>query len=383
MQHAVAAMFESKSCYASTIAMHMHDNGTTLKNREKKTLKRLEDTDNTSLNELLCKDGLRHMRNKKFYIAIDVTPIEKAFAKYEKDPTKESPMEGLGIIIDNAKKDGDKKVKGYELFVASFVSEDGKNTFLAGTTILNKKISISKNIIIENLLSLIFEEMKKQNKIPISVLADSGYDDQKIFNMIDKYGFDFTIKYQNTRNFNTYDSKTSCTMNNLTLDELYNVIDHKCYIEFYGHDATKYKGYLKYKPCFLNGFHKLVNIVILNLDGKLSALLTTNYVGSDEDAKNSVYRYNRRWNIELIFGFIKKTFNMEKYLVRTLKKMINLILLMMITTNFYSNIWYMKSKLKNKLIELAEPFTTPTFGLELIVNGIKELYKPNIKVSSS
>lgn len=377
VQNAIATIYETNSCYAIDIARHI-DNGTKIKSKEKLVLKRLEDMNKFLLDELLCKDAIRHFKNKKFYIAIDVTPIEKAFAKYEKSPVDESPMEGLSIVHDNAKKDGSKLVKGYDLFTVVGITKNGKSTFILGAAILNRKISISQNLIMKSLLFPIFKELEKQKKKPISILGDSGYDISFLFNFFNQMNLNFTIKYHNIRHFNIIvDGKVK---RNLTLSDLYQQTRNCNYIKFNKYDGEIKQGLLKYTTCRINNFDKPINVVMFNCKGNISALLTTNKVKSYEDAKYTIYRYTRRWCIELMFAFLKKYFKLEKYLVQTLKKMSNLLLLIMITSNFYAKIWHMKSKLKEEIIKNLETLTCPKFGLETIILAIKKLYQPNISI---
>ena len=355
-------------------------NPTKLKSREKLALSRLENLNTFELNELLFKDAIRHLYSNKFYIAMDETPIEKAFAYLDKNGIIPPAMQGLQYIIDNAKKDGSKIIKGYNLFTVVAISNDGNSTFLIGAAIMHHHYSISKNLIIKSVLEPIFYELKKLKKIPISILADSGYDDKNIYKLINKHKFNFTIKYSNVRYFHKFDKDINKITMNMTLETLYKSIKHDANIKFYNHEGTLVHGKVKYASCFINNFNKGLNIVMLKLDNEISAVITSNTVTDDEDAIHTIYRYNRRWNIELIFAFLKDHFKMEKYLVRSLKKMINLFLLIMIVCNFYGMIWHTKSKFKEELIQLAEPFHLPKFGLWLIVMGIKKLYQPNLSI---
>lgn len=107
---------------------------------------------------------------------------------------------------------------------------------------------------------------------------------------------------------------------NLTLETLYKSIKHDTNIKFYNHEGTLVHGKVKYASCFINDFNKSLNVVMLKLNNEISAIITSNSVTDDEDAIHTIYRYNIRLNIELIFAFLKDQFKMEKYLVRSLKK---------------------------------------------------------------
>ena len=324
------------------------------------------------LQKLLLKDTVNKLKDKEFYLIIDTSSIEKKYADEFNKHGKS--MQYLCHLWDNAQK---KIVKGYYLLTVIAVIKKTHESLILGSTIFssNSPDFLSETNELKKLLNPIIAELEHQNKLPYTVICDSGYDDLKIFQYFEKQNLNFLIKYKNTRKFIPMDKQsTNHKKTSYTIEQLFKENKEKHQIIYYTKQGKKRKTIGTYQKCWIHNDSTPIYVIIYYDMDKQSyaALLTTNSIRNKFDLQNCIYRYCNRWPIEEMFRYMKSIFHIEDFFVRSLQSINNLLLLIMLAINQLTKILIRKMKLKYAIFLLAKTNTKPNFQLYKIASGLKE-----------
>lgn len=158
-----------------------------------------------------------------------------------------------------------------------------------------------------------------------NMIFDRGYDDNKIFDYIDKNGDYFVVRINDDRVLLFKGKKKKC----------YNVAVRrkgKVRMTLWFDDNEEYEVYISHTKVTLPYNKKDYELVIVYglSEEKPLLLLTNREIHSKEDVIKVVRMYFYRWRVEEYFRAKKQEYEFEKLRVRTLKAMNNLNLLLTI-----------------------------------------------------
>jgi hypothetical protein len=167
-------------------------------------------------------------------------------------------------------------------------------------------------------------------------IGDRGYDNQRIFNYIDKKSQNFIVRARANRDYlfkgEWHSSNEICSMfkGKYKVDMLFTGKSETCYV-------TPIKARVK-------KFDKDVMLLIVYRPGKQKPmlLLTNKKLRAGKEEKENVlwccYAYRMRWRIEEYFKFKKQSFGFENFRVRNLEAINNLNTLLSYAITFVHKI---------------------------------------------
>lgn len=296
-------------------------------------------------------------------IAIDGSDIRKPYAE---------SMEHLYDIHDGSRHE---RGKGYLMFcMASVGKETVKPLYgeMYSTTAPEYRSSYD---ITTRGLDMLVEQNKERNQL--TIVADRGYDDEKLYRYYQDKGLRFITRIRRDRNFMLSGSQI-----NRKVDTLYGYTK-----------SRKMQGEVIHE-----GRVKEVQLSVAMVRGRISNLSTeytviviksrlfqepmylmTNIRVENHQSAYRVYaKYLKRWGIETMYRLMKEKFNLEDMRVLRYKRMRNLFSLMMGSLYLVSKIVYTVGNktdfLQKQLIRKAKRLRKDgTFLYYSIIDGLKQL----------
>jgi len=289
---------------------------------EYKGYKRLLTSDSFSVEDInkdLLKKGADKIKEEKMvYVIEDGSEIRKKHSNKLEKLMKVRSLDG-------------KLVNGYRSENTITVTADGKKVILTTIKVFSSKEEDfkSENIFKFENIKQTSKELRKNNKeLQIVYVKDRAYDDKKIFNKIIENKSDFIIRVKHLKRGIKQDGK----------EKKVNEVD-------YGGNFSKKFTKLKiknrvYQDIKLKIEHAkikmekheffLVKVQLLGRNGQNIfreplILITSLNITSDEEGFKIYRGYLKRWKIESVFQFIKETLEWEKFRIRDIKGIKNII----------------------------------------------------------
>lgn len=184
-----------------------------------------------------------------------------------------------------------------------------------------------------------FEEVKELLSRLVKIIGskgiyvfDRGFDGNKVIDYLNSLWLTWLIRMTKRRNVKTLKGKVK------KIEDFAREIRKK-YGEvelFYGRgkdgNPKKLRGRLGFQKCIVNG-EIYTLIVIAKFNGKVGMMLLTNKeINGIRDMKKMLSAYNARWSVEDHFRCIKQSFELEKWMVRSLQSVKNLYRLVNLVT---------------------------------------------------
>ncbi len=300
--------------------------------------------------------------NTEDAIAIfDDSDINKEYSK---------KLEDLDRVRDASSPDK-RIVNGYNICEAVLLSKNTNQPISVYSKIYSCKSKDfkSKNIYTLNSIEAVENVVGKK----FTGIFDRGYDDNKIFDYMDKKEHSFIVRLEDTRTLLFKGKKRS-------VDDVANSRKGKIAMKVLFDDNEEYELMLSYTKATLPYNKKEYTLVIvygLSKD-KPMKLLTNIKIENKEDVIRVVRLYLSRWRIEEHFRGKKQEYDFENMRVRTLKSMN--ILNMMLTIHL-GHIAILADKIDSKLLTIKIIYASKSLRnktivwLSQIAKGMKEMLK--------
>ena len=300
--------------------------------------------------------------NPKDAIAIfDDSDINKEYSK---------KLEDLDRVRDASSPDK-RIVNGYNVCEAVLLSKNTNQPISVYSKIYSCKSSDfkSKNTYTLDSIKAV-ENIVEKN---FTGIFDRGYDDNKIFDYMDRKEHSFIVRLEDTRTLLFKDKKRS-------VEEVAKSRKGKIAMKVLFDDNEEYELILSYTRATLPYNKKEYTLVIvygLNED-KPMKLLTNIKIENKEDVIKVVRLYLSRWRIEEHFRGKKQEYDFENMRVRTLKSMNNLNMLL---TIHLGHIAILADKIDSKLLTIKIIYASKSLRSKTIVwlsqiaRGMKEILK--------
>ena len=300
--------------------------------------------------------------NPKDAIAIfDDSDINKEYSK---------KLEDLDRVRDASSPDK-RIVNGYNVCEAVLLSKNTNQPISVFSKIYSCKSSDfkSKNTYTLDSIKAV-ENIVEKN---FTGIFDRGYDDNKIFDYMDRKEHSFIVRLEDTRTLLFKDKKRS-------VEEVAKSRKGKIAMKVLFDDNEEYELILSYTRATLPYNKKEYTLVIvygLNED-KPMKLLTNIKIENKEDVIKVVRLYLSRWRIEEHFRGKKQEYDFENMRVRTLKSMNNLNMLL---TIHLGHIAILADKIDSKLLTIKIIYASKSLRSKTIVwlsqiaRGMKEILK--------
>ena len=300
--------------------------------------------------------------NTEDAIAIfDDSDINKEYSK---------KLEDLDRVRDASSPDK-RIVNGYNICEAVLLSKNTNQPISVYSKIYSCKSKDfkSKNTYTLNSIEAVENVVGKK----FTGIFDRGYDDNKIFDYMDKKEHSFIVRLEDTRTLLFKGKKRS-------VDDVANSRKGKIAMKVLFDDNEEYELMLSYTKATLPYNKKEYTLVIvygLSKD-KPMKLLTNIKIENKEDVIRVVRLYLSRWRIEEHFRGKKQEYDFENMRVRTLKSMN--ILNMMLTIHL-GHIAILADKIDSKLLTIKIIYASKSLRnktivwLSQIAKGMKEMLK--------
>lgn len=303
----------------------------------------------------------KHINTKDAIAIFDDSDINKEYSK---------KLEDLDRVRDASSPDK-RIVNGYNICEAVLLSQNTKQPISVYSKVYSCK---SKGFKSKNTYTL--ESIKAVENIVgknFTGIFDRGYDDNKIFDYMDKKGHSFIVRLEDTRTLLFKDKKRSA-------DDVANSRKGKIAMKVLFDDNEEYELMLSYTKATLPYNKKEYTLVIVYglSEDKPMKLLTNIKIKSKEDVIRVVRLYLSRWRIEEHFRGKKQEYDFENMRVRTLKSMN--ILNMMLTIHL-GHIAILADKIDSKLLTIKIIYASKSLRnktivwLSQIAKGMKEILK--------
>lgn len=235
-------------------------------------------------------------------------------------------FEDLDLVIDAS--DPKKKIKpGYHVCNACIVSKNQKQPIEVFS-----KIYSTKSDDFKSMNTITYESIDEVVKIVGTKFVgvfDRGYDDEKLFRMLNNQGTDFIIRLKGNRNFVFKDKIKN-------VKEVANGRKGKYKMNAIRNDNENQNLYVSYTRVSMTSKPKeeFTLVFAYGLGSEPLMLITNMEVKNGNDAIRIVRCYIDRWKIEEVHRAEKTAYNYEDMRVRSLVQLNNLNFIFMLTLSF-------------------------------------------------
>ena len=303
----------------------------------------------------------KHINIKDAIAIFDDSDINKEYSK---------KLEDLDRVRDASSPDK-RIVNGYNVCEAVLLSKNTNQPISVYSKIYSCK---SKDFKSKNTYTL--DSIKAVENIVgknFTGIFDRGYDDNKIFDYMDRKNHSFIVRLEDTRTLLFKGKKKS-------VEEVAKSRKGKIAMKVLFDDNEEYELMLSYTKATLPYNKKEYTLVIVYglSEDKPMKLLTNIKIKSKEDVIRIVRLYLSRWRIEEHFRGKKQEYDFENMRVRTLKSMNNLN--MMLTIHL-GHIAILADKIDSKLLIIKIIYASKSLRSKTIVwlsqiaRGMKEILK--------
>jgi hypothetical protein len=278
-------------------------------------------------------------------------------------------LEDLDYVRDGSA-NGNKWEKGYWLTQMVAITAKKQPVTIASKIYSTKTKGFkSKNDVLHEMIKKVVEIYGEK----ITFVFDRGFDDLKLFSLLNDLGVSFIVRVKDNRKFK-YQSKT---VNSLRLKEM---CKGKVSCEFNSSDEVIPLKLSHLKVRLPSNVKIDTKTVVVKGFGKNPMVLLTNQqIKRKDDVLNVLWNYIKRWKIEEMFRFHKEEFGLENIRVRTIDAMEKLINILHLLSTIYVKIKENdRSLLLNKILKRAKVLTKKndkkvSFYLYRIAKGIAEI----------
>ena len=238
-------------------------------------------------------------------------------------------FEDLDQVIDAS--DPKKSIKpGYHVCNACILSKNQKQPIEVFS-----KIYSTKSYNFESMNTITYESIEEVISMVgtnFTGIFDRGYDDEKIFRLLDKKGIKFVVRLKGNRNFLFKGKKKNVLETANSRKGKYRMIAYRSNSE----NQVLYVSYTKAN--LISGKKEEFTLVFVYGLGTEPLMLITNIkIFDGNDAIKIARYYIDRWKIEEVHRAEKTAYNYEDMRVRSLIQLNNLNFLFMITLSFIAN----------------------------------------------
>jgi len=303
----------------------------------------------------------KHINTKEPIAIFDDSDINKEYSK---------KLEDLDRVRDASSPDK-RIVNGYNVCEAVLLSKNTNQPISVYSKIYSCK---SKDFKSKNTYTL--DSIKAVENIVgknFTGIFDRGYDDNKIFDYMDKKNHSFIVRLEDTRTLLFKGKKKS-------VEEVAKSRKGKIAMKVLFDDNEEYELMLSYTKAILPYNKKEYTLVIVYglSEDKPMKLLTNIKIENKEDVIKIVRLYLSRWRIEEHFRGKKQEYDFENMRVRTLKSMNNINMLL---TIHLGHIAILADKIDSKLLTIKIIYASKSLRnkavvwLSQIARGMKEILK--------
>ena len=303
----------------------------------------------------------KHIDKKDTIAIFDDSDINKEYSK---------KLEDLDRVRDASSQDK-RIVNGYNVCEAVLLSKNTKQPISVYSKIYSCK---SKDFKSKNNYTLnSIEAVENIVEEKFTGIFDRGYDDNKIFDYMDKKGNSFVVRLEDTRTLLFKGKKRS-------VEDVANSRKGKIAMKVLFDDNEEHELMLSYTKATLPYNKKEYTLVIVYglSEDKPMKLLTNIKIENKEDVIRVVRLYLSRWRVEEHFRGKKQEYEFENMRVRTLKSMNNLNMLL---TIHLGHIAILADKIDSKLLTMKIIYASKSLRNKVIVwlsqiaKGMKEILK--------
>lgn len=295
-------------------------------------------------------------------IAIDGSDIRKPYAE---------SMEHLHGIHDGSKHE---RGKGYLMFCMASVGKETVKPLYGEMYSSTAPEYRSTYAITTRGLDMLLEQNKGRNQLMI--VADRGYDDEKLYRYYESKGLRFITRIRRDRNFMVSGSQLIRKVDTLygytRARKMQGEVIHEGRVKKVQLSVAAVRGRISNQEA-----EYTVIVIKSGLFQEPMYLLTNVPVESNQAAYRVYAKYLKRWGIETMYRLMKEKFNLEDMRVLKYKRMRNLFALMMASLYLVSKIVYTVGNktefLQRQLIRKAKRLRKDgTFLYYSIIDGLKQ-----------
>ena len=295
---------------------------------------------------------------KEPIVILDDTDVAKRYGK---------KFEDLDRVIDASGEDK-KTVNGYHVCEATILTEKEKQPISLYSKIYSCKTQDfgSKNDYTHESINTVHELIQRK----ANYIFDRLYDDNKIYDLVDKNKDYFVVRVQDNRTLLFKGKKRRCS-------EVVKMRKGKVKmkLDFSSDSVDVYLSHTRAVLPYNNKEYTLVTIYGLSED-KPMMILTNRVVKNKDDVIRVVRLYMYRWRVEEYFRCKKQEYGFENYRVRTLKSMNNLNLMFQLRMGHLA---YLGEKINSLLLSIKIIYESKSLRKKVclwmgqLARGIKEI----------
>lgn len=356
MQYGIS---KSKSLLLSEIARSL-----------KKETKLIYTIDNLSENLMKLSDfEYNHIQSNYHQEMIKLFPQEHITILDDSDIAKRygKKFEDLDMVIDASSK-SQEIVPGYHVCEAVVLTEKEKQPISIYSKIYSCKSNdfISKNKYTHESIETVKKILKRKG----NYIFDRLYDDNKIYELVDKNEDYFVVRVQEKRSLLFKGKKKNCI--EVAKSRKGKVIMK---LDFSKETTEVLISHTKAVLPYNKKEYQLVVVYGLS-EEKPMMLLTNRPIKNKEDVIKVVRLYMYRWRVEEYFRCKKQEYNFESYRVRTIKAMNNLNLMLMIQMG---HLGLLGEKINQRLLSIKIIYESRSLRAQIslwlsqLARGIKEI----------
>lgn len=335
----VWGMLSSGSCKVSMIGRRLFEKD--IRTTENRLTKNLMELDLSGLKSNYWEYAFGELLKLEPNIIIDETDVIKPFGK---------AFEGLNTIHDGSR-EGRPREKGWP--VTGIVALTEKNFVMPLVTNVYSSLSVGHKSICHETkrhLDAIIPNVAKPFKCTCSF--DRGYDGSIYANYIDAIGHFYVIRAKEIRIYKTSVGK----MNALQIAQRHK---GRYSFDYKKTDGTERHAKASAVKARHEDFPNGVWVVFESFEGESEprAYITNIDCSTKEGVAKALKAYRLRWRIEEFFRFVKQEYGFERFMVRTLHGINNLLVFMNLTVAFLTYIIISKPSLWGSIQEVYQPLT--------------------------
>lgn len=335
----VWGMLSSGSCKVSMIGRRLFERD--IRTTENRLTKNLMELDLSGLKNNHWEYAFGELLKLEPNIIIDEMDVIKPFGK---------AFEGLAIIHDGSK-EGKPREKGWP--VTGIVALTEKNFVIPLVTNVYSPLSVGhKSICHETRRHLDAIIPKVREAFRCTCSFDRGYDGSNYANYVDGSGHFYVIRAKEKRIYKTRVGK----MNALQIAKKY-----KGRYSFNYKNRDGLERFAKASAVKANhkDFPSGVWVVFESFVGEAEprAYITNIDCSTKDGVTKALKAYRLRWRIEEFFRFVKQEYGFERFMVRTLRGINNLLACMNIAVAFLTYIIVCKPSLWGSIQDVYQPLT--------------------------
>ena len=260
-------------------------------------------------------------------------------------------FEDLCLVRDGSS-DGEKLVKGYHVTEVVGLTKKTKQPISLYSSIYSNTSEgfKSTNSVTFNALDEVIKQLGDKRA---TFVMDRGYDQNDMFNYMNKNEQDYIIRVKNNRNFYLNSKKSvtkafkiGATRKGKFKEELW-------------FQKEKRTVYVSHVNCRITASRKKVTLVIVHglSEDEPMFLVTNKQLKSKSDVIKVLRTYMSRWRVEEYFRFKKQHFGFEDFRVRHLESINNLNTLLSFLIGFFGRLIEKKETkiLTQRLLKAANP----------------------------